>query len=104
MLPLVENATSVSLTCKTSHQEASVQWFLRGQSLWPSDRLTLSSQNRTLIIHGLQRDDTGPYECEVWNWGSHARSAPLRLAINCEWWAFSSSLPSSPIPSPPLLL
>ncbi|KAK7800967.1 hypothetical protein U0070_004649 [Myodes glareolus] len=82
ILPLVENATSVSLTCKTSHQEASVQWFLRGQPLWPSDRLTLSSQNRTLIIHGLQRDDTGPYECEVWNWGSHARSAPLRLAIN----------------------
>ncbi|XP_041509304.1 carcinoembryonic antigen-related cell adhesion molecule 20 [Microtus oregoni] len=82
ILPLVENATSVSLTCKTSHQEASVQWFLRGQPLWPSDRLTLSSQNRTLIIHGLQRDDTGPYACEVWNWGSRARSAPLRLAIN----------------------
>ncbi|KAM7340210.1 hypothetical protein ACRRTK_000825 [Alexandromys fortis] len=82
ILPLVENATSVSLTCKTSHHEASVQWFLKGQPLWPSDRLTLSSQNRTLIIHGLQRDDTGPYECEVWNWGGRARSAPLRLAIN----------------------
>ncbi|CAO2626605.1 Carcinoembryonic antigen-related cell adhesion molecule 20 [Lemmus lemmus] len=80
--PLVENATSVSLTCKTSHQQASVQWFLRGQPLRPSDRLMLSSQNRTLVILGLQRDDTGPYECEVWNWGSRARSAPLRLAIN----------------------
>ncbi|XP_041911535.1 carcinoembryonic antigen-related cell adhesion molecule 20 [Arvicola amphibius] len=82
ILPLVENATSVSLTCKTSHQEASVQWFLRSQPLRPSDRLLLSSQNRTLIILGLQRDDTGPYECEVWHWGSRARSAPLRLDIN----------------------
>ncbi|KAL6083676.1 hypothetical protein STEG23_027667 [Scotinomys teguina] len=81
-LALVENATSVTLTCKTSHQGAGVRWFLRGQLLRPSDHLTLSPQNRTLTIHGLQRDDTGPYECEVWHWGSRARSTPLRLTIN----------------------
>ncbi|XP_052022336.1 carcinoembryonic antigen-related cell adhesion molecule 20 [Apodemus sylvaticus] len=79
---LVENATSVNLTCKTSHQRVGVHWFLKGQLLRPSERLTLSSQNRTLTIHGLQRDDTGPYECEVWNWGSQARSVPLKLTIN----------------------
>lgn len=81
-LALVENATSVTLTCKTSHQRVGVHWFLKGQPLRPSDRLTLSSQNRTLTIHGLQRDDIGPYECEVWNWGSQARSVPLKLTIN----------------------
>ncbi|XP_051017973.1 carcinoembryonic antigen-related cell adhesion molecule 20 [Acomys russatus] len=81
-LSLVENETSVSLTCKTSHQGVGVQWFLRGQPLRTSEHLTLSPQNRTLTIHGLQRDDTGPYECEVWNWGSRARSTPLRLTIN----------------------
>ncbi|XP_031239982.1 carcinoembryonic antigen-related cell adhesion molecule 20 [Mastomys coucha] len=79
---LVENATSVKLTCKTSHERVDVHWFLKGQPLRPSERLTLSSQNRTLTIHGLQRDDTGPYECEVWNWGSQARSVPQMLIIN----------------------
>ncbi|NP_001163795.1 carcinoembryonic antigen-related cell adhesion molecule 20 precursor [Rattus norvegicus] len=81
-LALVENATSVMLTCKTSHQRVGVHWYLRGQPLMPSEHLTLSSQNRTLTIHGLQRDDSGPYECEVWNWGSQARSVPLELTIN----------------------
>ncbi|XP_034374341.1 cell adhesion molecule CEACAM20 [Arvicanthis niloticus] len=81
-LALVENATSVTLTCKTSHQRVGVHWYLKGQPLRPSEHLTLSSENRTLTIHSLQRDDTGPYECEVWNWGSQARSDPLNLTIN----------------------
>ena len=59
-------------------------WFLRGQALLPSEHLVLSADNRSLVIHGLQRDDTGPYECEVWNWGSQARSEPLTLTISCE--------------------
>lgn len=103
-LALVENATSVTLTCKTSHQRVGVHWFLKGQPLRPSERLTLSSQNRTLTIHGLQRDDIGPYECEVWNWGSQARSVPLKLTINCECgvWGlclFLTSLCLFPIPT-----
>ncbi|XP_006732059.1 carcinoembryonic antigen-related cell adhesion molecule 20 [Leptonychotes weddellii] len=81
-LNLVENASSVTLTCQTSHKGAGVLWFLRGQALLPSKHLVLSADNRSLVIHGLQRDDTGPYECEVWNWGSQARSKPLRLTIS----------------------
>ncbi|KAF3814686.1 hypothetical protein GH733_016962, partial [Mirounga leonina] len=81
-LNLVENASSVTLTCQTSHKGAGVLWFLRGQALLPSKHLVLSADNRSLVIHGLQRDDTGPYECEVWNWGSQARSKPLTLTIS----------------------
>ncbi|XP_072610699.1 cell adhesion molecule CEACAM20 isoform X2 [Vulpes vulpes] len=81
-LNLVENASSVTLICQTSHKEAGVLWFLRGQALLPNKHLVLSANNRSLVIHGLRRDDTGPYECEVWNWGSRARSKALRLTIS----------------------
>ncbi|XP_055103347.1 carcinoembryonic antigen-related cell adhesion molecule 20 isoform X3 [Symphalangus syndactylus] len=93
-LNLVENARSVDLTCQTINQSVNVQWFLSGQPLLPSEHLQLSADNRTLIIHGLQRNDTGPYACEVWNWGSRARSEPLELTINCPQ---SSSLSSRAI-------
>uniref|UniRef100_A0A8D0SPJ1 Ig-like domain-containing protein n=1 Tax=Sus scrofa TaxID=9823 RepID=A0A8D0SPJ1_PIG len=82
-LNLVENASLVVLTCQTSHEGVGVQWFLRGQPLLPSPHLVLSADNRTLVIHGLRRDDVGPYECEVWNWGSRARSDSFRLNISC---------------------
>lgn len=103
-LNLVENASSVTLICQTSHKEAGVLWFLRGQALLPNKHLVLSANNRSLVIHGLRRDDTGPYECEVWNWGSRARSKALRLTISCEspklhlvllFPSFLPSLPSS---------
>ncbi|XP_013844136.2 carcinoembryonic antigen-related cell adhesion molecule 20 isoform X5 [Sus scrofa] len=81
-LNLVENASLVVLTCQTSHEGVGVQWFLRGQPLLPSPHLVLSADNRTLVIHGLRRDDVGPYECEVWNWGSGARSDSFRLNIS----------------------
>ncbi|XP_012508687.1 PREDICTED: carcinoembryonic antigen-related cell adhesion molecule 20 [Propithecus coquereli] len=81
-LNLVENASSVALACQTIHKEVGVQWFLRGQPLLPSEHLVLSPDNSTLVIHGLRRDDTGPYTCEVWNWGSRAQSEPLKLTIN----------------------
>ncbi|XP_076987615.1 cell adhesion molecule CEACAM20 [Tamandua tetradactyla] len=81
-LNLVENISSVDLTCQTTHKEAGVQWFLSGQPLLPSKHLELSTDNRTLAIQGVRRDDTGPYECEVWNWGSRARSDPIKLTIS----------------------
>uniref|UniRef100_A0A8C9LWQ7 CEA cell adhesion molecule 20 n=1 Tax=Piliocolobus tephrosceles TaxID=591936 RepID=A0A8C9LWQ7_9PRIM len=81
-LNLVENARSVDLTCQTVNENVNVRWFLSGQPLLPSEHLQLSAGNRTLVIHGLQRNDTGPYACEVWNWGSWALSEPLELTIN----------------------
>nr|XP_055165803.1 carcinoembryonic antigen-related cell adhesion molecule 20 isoform X3 [Nyctereutes procyonoides] len=92
-LNLVENASSVTLTCQTSHKEAGVLWFLRGQALLPNKHLVLSANNRSLVIHGLRRDDTGPYECEVWNWGSRARSKALRLTISYWPKAMYANLP-----------
>uniref|UniRef100_A0A4W2CJV8 Ig-like domain-containing protein n=1 Tax=Bos indicus x Bos taurus TaxID=30522 RepID=A0A4W2CJV8_BOBOX len=78
---LVEDTSSVVLTCQTTHEGVGVRWFLGDQLLQSSEHL--APNNRDLIIHGLRRNDTGPYACEVWNWGSQARSEPLKLNISC---------------------
>uniref|UniRef100_A0A4W2E4L4 Ig-like domain-containing protein n=1 Tax=Bos indicus x Bos taurus TaxID=30522 RepID=A0A4W2E4L4_BOBOX len=77
---LVEDTSSVVLTCQTTHEGVGVRWFLGDQLLQSSEHL--APNNRDLIIHGLRRNDTGPYACEVWNWGSQARSEPLKLNIS----------------------
>lgn len=63
---------SVNLTCQTTCEGAPVQWLLRGQPLLLSKHMVLLADNRTLVIHGLRQDERGPFECEVWNWGSWA--------------------------------
>ncbi|KAM5209952.1 cell adhesion molecule CEACAM20 isoform 3-T3 [Hipposideros larvatus] len=82
-LNLLENASSVvPLTCNTTQEGAPVRWLVRGQLLLSSKHMVLSADNKTLVIHGLWRNDTGPYECEVWNWDSWIRSEPVLLTIN----------------------
>ncbi|KAM5236386.1 cell adhesion molecule CEACAM20 [Ctenodactylus gundi] len=80
-LDLVENVSSVNLTCQTMYGRVCVQWFLRGQPILPSERLALLANNRTLVIRDLRRDDTGPYTCEIWNEGGRVRSDSLELTI-----------------------
>lgn len=90
---LVEDTNLVVLTCQTPHEGVGVRWFLGDQLLLPSEHLM--PINNTLVILGLRRNDTGPYACEVWNWGSRARSEALKLNISCESslaWTFSSFL------------
>ncbi|KAB0349831.1 hypothetical protein FD754_014688, partial [Muntiacus muntjak] len=77
---LVEDTSLVVLTCQTPHEGVGVQWFLGDQLLLPSEHLM--PVNNTLVILGLRRNDTGPYACEVWNWGSRARSEALKLNIS----------------------
>ncbi|XP_046311758.1 carcinoembryonic antigen-related cell adhesion molecule 20 isoform X1 [Marmota monax] len=81
-LDLVETVGPVNLTCQTAHQRVAVQWFVSDQPLLPSEHLALSDDNMTLVIHSPRRDDMGPYSCEIWHWGSRARSDPLTLTIN----------------------
>ncbi|KAI4534658.1 hypothetical protein MG293_015518 [Ovis ammon polii] len=77
---LVEHTSLVVLICQTTHEGVGVRWFLGDQLLLPSEHLV--PDNWILSIHGLRRNDTGPYACEVWNWGSQARSEALKLNIS----------------------
>ncbi|KAI5759573.1 CEACAM1 [Gulo gulo luscus] len=77
----VENVDSVLLTCEPQTQNTSYLWSVSSKSLPASTRLELSLDNRTLTIHGVTRDDTGPYVCETRNPVSDGRSDPFTLNV-----------------------
>uniref|UniRef100_A0A8C0HA62 Ig-like domain-containing protein n=1 Tax=Chelonoidis abingdonii TaxID=106734 RepID=A0A8C0HA62_CHEAB len=58
-------------------------WLRDGASLVPSERLGLSSDNRTLTVLGVTRSDAGTYQCEVGNPVSTNRSEPSTVTLVC---------------------
>uniref|UniRef100_A0A8C8WUK4 Ig-like domain-containing protein n=1 Tax=Panthera leo TaxID=9689 RepID=A0A8C8WUK4_PANLE len=77
----VENVDSVVLMCEPQTQNTSYLWSVNSKSLPDSARLELSLDNRTLTLHGVTRNDTGPYECETWNPVSAGHSDPFTLNV-----------------------
>ncbi|KAI4571415.1 hypothetical protein MJG53_013521 [Ovis ammon polii x Ovis aries] len=78
---VTEHEGPVVLTCLTDETGVSIRWFFKGQSLLLAERMTLSSDNSTLTIDPVSREDTGDYQCEASNRGSSSRSNPLRLRV-----------------------
>uniref|UniRef100_A0A4W2EB32 Carcinoembryonic antigen-related cell adhesion molecule 7-like n=1 Tax=Bos indicus x Bos taurus TaxID=30522 RepID=A0A4W2EB32_BOBOX len=76
-----EHEGPVVLTCLTDETGVSIRWLFKGQSLLLADRMTLSSDNSTLTIDPVSREDAGDYQCEVSNRGNSSRSGPLRLRV-----------------------
>lgn len=81
----VENKDPVVLTCEPQTQNTTYLWSINNQDLMNSSRLELSQDHRTLILFGVTRNDTGPYECEARNPVSARRSDPLTLNVLCEY-------------------
>uniref|UniRef100_A0A452QT70 Ig-like domain-containing protein n=1 Tax=Ursus americanus TaxID=9643 RepID=A0A452QT70_URSAM len=77
----LENADPVVLTCEPQTQSTSYLWSVNRKSLPVSARLQLSLDNRTLTIHRVTRNDTGPYECGTQNPVSAGRSDPFTLNV-----------------------
>nr|XP_010584712.1 carcinoembryonic antigen-related cell adhesion molecule 1 isoform X6 [Loxodonta africana] len=77
----VEDQDSVTLTCGPDTQDTTYLWLINNQSLPETDRLELSSDNRTLTVHSVTRNDTGPYECRTWNQVNARRSDPFILNV-----------------------
>ncbi|XP_045844002.1 carcinoembryonic antigen-related cell adhesion molecule 1-like [Meles meles] len=77
----VENVDSVLLTCEPQTQNTSYLWSVSSKSRPVSTRLELSLDNRTLTIHGVTRDDTGPYVCATRNPVSDGHSDPFTLNV-----------------------
>uniref|UniRef100_A0A452T2V9 CEA cell adhesion molecule 1 n=1 Tax=Ursus maritimus TaxID=29073 RepID=A0A452T2V9_URSMA len=93
----VENADSVVLTCEPQTQSTSYLWSVNSKSLPASARLELSLDNRTLTIHRVTRNDTGPYQCETRNPVSADGSDPFTLNVLCDSTQPSSGLPPGAI-------
>ncbi|KAF0878911.1 CEAM1 protein, partial [Crocuta crocuta] len=77
----VENVDSVVLTCEPKTENTSYLWSVNSKSLLKSTRLELSLDNRTLTLHGVTRNDIGPYVCETRNPVSAGHSDPFTLNV-----------------------
>ncbi|KAK2088545.1 hypothetical protein P7K49_034452 [Saguinus oedipus] len=84
----VENKDAVALTCEPETQDTTYLWWVNGQSLLVSPRRQLSSDNRTLTLLSVTRNDAGTYECEIQNPVSANRSDPVTLNVTCEYLLF----------------
>ncbi|XP_050786813.1 carcinoembryonic antigen-related cell adhesion molecule 1-like [Gopherus flavomarginatus] len=77
---VLENET-FTLRCNSSPSADTVLWLRDGASLASSDRLVLSSDNRTLNVLNVTRGDAGAYQCEVGNPVSSIRSEPSTVTV-----------------------
>uniref|UniRef100_A0A2K5C8P6 Ig-like domain-containing protein n=1 Tax=Aotus nancymaae TaxID=37293 RepID=A0A2K5C8P6_AOTNA len=77
----VEDEDAVALTCEPEIQDTTYLWWVNGQSLQVSPRLQLSSDNRTLTLLSVTRNDAGTYECEIQNPVSANRSDAVTLDV-----------------------
>uniref|UniRef100_A0A8C0H5V2 Ig-like domain-containing protein n=1 Tax=Chelonoidis abingdonii TaxID=106734 RepID=A0A8C0H5V2_CHEAB len=80
--PVLEDGT-FTLLCISSPSADTELWLRDGASLVPSERLGLSSDNRTLTVLGVTRSDAGTYQCEVGNPVSTNRSEPSTVTLVC---------------------
>ncbi|XP_070627190.1 cell adhesion molecule CEACAM1 isoform X5 [Bos indicus] len=88
---VIEHEGPVVLTCLTDETGISIRWFFKGRSLLLAQRMTLSSDNSTLTIDPVSRQDAGDYQCEVSNRGNSSRSDPLSLHVKNKLTPESSS-------------
>ena len=81
----VKERDSVHLTCDFNSSDSTVafRWFHNGKGMEFTDRVFLI-QNRILSILHARKEDSGVYQCEVYNAVSSKRSDPFRLNIRRE--------------------
>ncbi|XP_030768848.1 putative pregnancy-specific beta-1-glycoprotein 7 [Rhinopithecus roxellana] len=77
----MENRNDVFLTCVPKTQGYTYMRRVNGQSLPVSPRLKQPGKNRILILANVTRNDTGPYECEIWDRVGSICSDPVTLDV-----------------------
>ncbi|XP_011829496.1 PREDICTED: pregnancy-specific beta-1-glycoprotein 3-like [Mandrillus leucophaeus] len=77
----MENENVVALTCEPKTQGYTYLWRVNGQSLPVSPRLKQPGKNKILIVPNITRNDTGPYECEIWDRVGSIPGDPITLDV-----------------------
>ncbi|XP_049987985.1 carcinoembryonic antigen-related cell adhesion molecule 6-like [Alexandromys fortis] len=88
----VKERDPVHLTCDFNSSDSTVafRWFHNGKGMKFTDRVFLI-QNRILSISHARKEDSGVYQCEIYNAVSSKKSDPFRLNIRPSLTIFWSS-------------
>ncbi|XP_051845410.1 carcinoembryonic antigen-related cell adhesion molecule 5-like isoform X2 [Antechinus flavipes] len=78
---VIENET-LAFTCGTEQTGVNILWFFRNKSLILNKRMNMSTNNQTLTILSVKREDAGSYHCEIRNPISFSTSDPIILTVN----------------------
>ncbi|XP_075844584.1 cell adhesion molecule CEACAM8-like isoform X1 [Microtus pennsylvanicus] len=78
----VKEPDSVHLTCDFNSSDSTIafRWFHNGKGMKFTDRVFLI-QNRILSISHTRKEDSGVYQCEIYNAVSSKRSDPFQLNV-----------------------
>ncbi|XP_051574400.1 carcinoembryonic antigen-related cell adhesion molecule 1 [Myxocyprinus asiaticus] len=81
--PLIPLASqNLQLFCNVNGRYNSLQWLRNNQNFQPSDRVTVSVDNTTVIFKPLQTADNGKYQCVATNILKQHISQPFSLVAN----------------------
>ncbi|XP_036201910.1 carcinoembryonic antigen-related cell adhesion molecule 1-like [Myotis myotis] len=86
---VTEHKDALVLTCLTNDRGISIRWLFKNQILPHKHRMKLSQDNSILTIDPVRREDTGSFQCEVFNPISSSKSDPLKLDVQ-----YDPTLPS----------
>ncbi|XP_058602951.1 carcinoembryonic antigen-related cell adhesion molecule 1-like isoform X2 [Onychostoma macrolepis] len=78
---LIEGESSANISSEGTGSISSVQWMKDNSPLSPSNRISFSSDNRSVSISPVQRSDSGEYQCTYRNPVS-SETTKLSLIIN----------------------
>ncbi|XP_041510536.1 carcinoembryonic antigen-related cell adhesion molecule 6-like [Microtus oregoni] len=78
----VKEPDSVHLTCDFNSSDSTIayRWFHNGKGMEFTDRVFLI-QNRILSLSHTRKEDSGVYQCEIYNAVSSKRSDPFQLTV-----------------------
>ncbi|EGV94953.1 Carcinoembryonic antigen-related cell adhesion molecule 1 [Cricetulus griseus] len=77
----VKEYEAVNITCVTDDPKNSIRWHFNGHVLQLPDRMMLYQNGGILSIQSVREEDSGLYECEVFNSAVSKKSDPIQLDV-----------------------
>lgn len=71
----------LTLTCKVNEPLSEIEWKKNGASEIPRARINENGDESTLVIDGVEVDDSGDYFCEAHNQAGSAMSTTVEIKV-----------------------